>query len=253
MSHATLCVTHCGEPANGYYLCGGCTQRLVGELRRVAELRRHLDATITRQTRTTANVGVTSPAAERPLPINLTAAAVADDLHNVLGTWAFDVAGRHGAAITIASTADAAAYLVAHTSTLRTHPAADELHDEITDAIARAWRAIDRPPERRFAGPCDECGEDLYGRPHRAELRCGHCGAVYDAHHRRSWLLDQARDQLATAKTIARALPDLVGKPITPSMIRGYAHRGRLAPRPPDPTGQARYRVGDVIDLVLST
>ncbi len=258
----TSCVTDCGQPAQGYYLCAHCTHELVAELRRVAELVGQLDATISRQTRTRSGVGVASRPAERPLPVDLAAAEVAHDLHNVLGTWARDIADRTGKPLILRTvraleeretTPALAAWLLEHVSTMRTHPAASELHDEITDATARAWRRVDRPPERRFAGPCDECGTDLYGRPNAAAIRCNGCGTDYDADARRGWLIDQARDQLATPTVIARALPALVGHAITPAMIRGYAHRGRLAARPVDRTGRPRYRVGDVIDLVLST
>lgn len=251
---STECATGCGTAAEGYYLCRGCTQHLVGELRRTGELVDHLNAAIARQTSTGTGVGVASRSAERPLPVNLHAADVARDLGSVLSTWAADMAERTGRPLVDSSATPAVArWLLGSTATMRTHPAASELHDEITDALARGWRAIDRPAARHFAGPCEQCGADLYARPHAAELRCTECGTGYDATDRRTWLLDQARDQLATASTIARALPGLLGRPVTPAMIRGYAHRGRLAPRPADTAGRNRYRVGDVIDLVMST
>jgi len=250
----TTCATGCDRPTGGYYLCPHCTHALVADLRRVDELADQLDATISRQTRTATGVGVTSRPSERPLPVDLTAAEIRADLVNVLTTWARDVADRTGTtAANVAAMPTAAAFLLAHESTLRTHPAAAELHDEITDAIHRAWRAVDRPAERRFVGPCDECGADMYARPHAAEHTCRDCGARYDADERRAWLLEQARDRIETASTIARALPGLLGTNVTPAMIRGYVHRGRLLPRPPDPSGRARFRVGDVIDLVMST
>jgi len=249
----TTCATGCDRPSHGYYLCAHCTHALVGDLRRVGELVRQLETTITRQTRNGTGIGVTSQPSERPLPVNLTAAEVRADLGNVLTTWARDIRGRTGADGDVDSITAAAAYLVANVSTLRTHPAADELHDEITDAIARAWRVVDRPAERRFVGPCDQCSADMYARPHDAEHQCAECGTVYDADERRAWLVDQARDQIETASTIARALPGLLGQNVTPAMIRGYVHRGRLLARPPDAAGRARFRVGDVIDLVMST
>lgn len=251
---STDCVTRCGTDASGYYLCHRCTHALVAELRRVGDLTTHLDHAIARQTSTQSGVGVASRSAERPLPVNLGAADVARDLHNVLGTWAADIAERTGRPLVDSSSTPAIArWLLGSTATMRTHPAAAELHDEITDALARGWRVVDRPAPRHFAGPCDHCDADLYARPNAAELRCTECGTTYNATDRRAWLLDQARDQLATPSTIARALPGLLGRSVTPAMIRGYAHRGRLAPRPADAAGRNRYRVGDVIDLVMST
>lgn len=249
----TLCVTGCDRPAHEYFLCQHCTHALVADLRRVGELADQLEATIARQSRTGTGLGVATRPAEPPMPVNLTAAEVRADLGNVLTTWARDIRARTAAGGHVDNPITAAVYLLGHVSTMRTHPAAGELHDEITDAINRAWRTVDRPAERRFVGPCDECGSDMYAHPHAAMLACPGCGEVYDADDRRAWLVEQARDQLATASTVARALPGLLGHNITPAMIRGYVHRGRLLAHATDYAGRALFRVGDVIDVVTST
>lgn len=244
----TACVT-CGATAGGYYVCRECTRRLCAALSDVAPLVALLTDSIARRTATGDNVGVTSHSAERALPVDLAAAETARDLHSVLTTWARDLAEHNGAALPADDTAAVAAWLTEHTTEIRIHPAADELTDEIHDACHRAWKAVDRPAVRHFAGPCDDCGTDLYGRGEAASLRCAECGAVYDTAERRAWLLDQARDQLVTAAEAARALPALLGHGVTPAMIRGYAHRGRLATRP-GVGGQPRYRVGDLVDVL---
>jgi hypothetical protein len=68
-------------------------------------------------------------------------------------------------------------------------------------------------------------------------------------------LLDGVRDQLADSTMVSRALTGLTGRPVTDSMIRGYAHRGRITRYPPhpfDPANKPRYRMGEVIDLLGS-
>jgi hypothetical protein len=77
---------------------------------------------------------------------------------------------------------------------------------------------------------------------------------------RREWLLAVARDQLVSAPDASRALPALLGKPVTASMIRGYGHRGRLVQHegdehgPRDAAGRLvpLYRLGDIVDVVVA-
>lgn len=72
----------------------------------------------------------------------------------------------------------------------RQHPAADELADEIQDAVRRWWQIIDRAPDRMYAGPCSaviegvECTEQLYANSKRATVSCRTCGSVW-------WLWDR--------------------------------------------------------------
>lgn len=76
------------------------------------------------------------------------------------------------------------------------------------------------------------------------------CGTTWPVEERRTWLLREAEHVLGTATELARALSGL-GEHITPSMIRGYAHRRRLANRGTDETGRPLYRLGDVLALTL--
>ena len=243
----------CTATTDGHHLCRRCTGYLTTALSGVPELAQALDDSISRRVRHTSGVGVASKTADTPLPVNLHAADVSAHLHNTLAEWVRNLAERTGDdALPAEDTAALAAWLRHHTSVMRTHPAAGDCAAALLDATRRGWRAVDRPAQPSYSGPCDDCGADLYGRPAAVELSCTDCGAVYDAAVRREWLLDQARDQLATASTIARALPMLLGQHVTPAMIRGYAHRGRLASRP-GVRGRPRYRVGDVIDLVAAS
>lgn len=92
------------------------------------------------------------------------------------------------------------------------------------------------------------CVIDLYAKHDADTVRCRNCGTEHDTAERQAWLLDAARDTLAHAELIGRAAPNL-GIDITPSAIRGYALRGRLAAKSVDRDGRPLYRVGDVIDL----
>jgi hypothetical protein len=270
----TCSVPLCGNPATSGYMCGVCLGRLDGDLAAVAELAAELNTTITRQARTGYRVG--SRAAEVGLPYNDGAAAVRDDLHNVLSTWVRDLwescgpwreapTGETGPDSTPVvewvldsldlddTLPEMAAWLHRHPSWIDQHPAAGELVDEIGDAVDRARRAVDLPPARVFCGPCPDCGADLYVRLKRAVVACRECGARHDVEARRDALLDAARRAEATAAEIARALPTLLGRELSANTVRTWARAGKLTRRKPDERGRSRYLVGEVIDLALTT
>ncbi|TQS29145.1 hypothetical protein [Microbispora sp. KK1-11] len=144
-----------------------------------------------------------------------------------------------------------ALWLLRHRGRLLGHHGAAQAVDELGDAVRQARRAIDLPPGMWYAGPCgvSGCDADLYARHGARTIRCRTCGATHDASAREAWLMQQVADRLGTATEIARALhgfrPDL-----TPSMIRGYAHRGRLLGHGADELGRPLYRVGDVLTLM---
>jgi hypothetical protein len=96
-------------------------------------------------------------------------------------------------------------------------------------------------------GPGVECDHDLYANPGRRYVTCRACGAEHDVDARRAVLLGAVADQLLTAVEASRALPGLLGRPVTAATVRGLAHRGRLAQRP-----GGLYRVGDLIDALTA-
>jgi hypothetical protein len=108
---------------------------------------------------------------------------------------------------------------------------------------------IDRPIERMYAGPCDECGHDLYVEPGLLTVVCDACSRGYDFKARRTWLLHVVDDRLATAPEVARALSGF-DMPISAELIRQWRHRGRLSTRGRDRLGVPLYRIGDVIGLM---
>lgn len=164
--HTHPCAAHCGRPADGYFLCRGCTDELASHLGSVAALSRELDITVCRGARFSQSVAV-STSGPPPLPFDPGAAEALAVLRNTLTTWARDVAAHLGHRLDMADTdAAVAAWLHVRRHTLRTHPAAGELADELTHAITHGWRAVDRAPGRVYIGPCgaDGCTLDLYGR-----------------------------------------------------------------------------------------
>lgn len=183
---------------------------------------------------------------ENPLPVNLEAAAAADEIANTFGTWARHVSEERGKAVD----GEPAAWLAKQVDWLRYRPEAEEAFDELDDACRRLRRTIDIPVPRWYAGPCT-CGTELYAASQAATVRCSNedCRAEYDAKERKAWLLGEARDVLAHAGWIASAASAL-GEPVTADMIYGYVRRGRLVNHGHDGLRRPLYRVGDVLDVL---
>ncbi|MGW3992391.1 hypothetical protein ACWEF6_02775 [Amycolatopsis sp. NPDC004772] len=165
-------------------------------------------------------------------------------------------------------------WLLRHPSWVQSYSDGAALFDDIRSAVRHAKSTVYGPGERAFLGICSapieapvgddgdtvlvECQRDLYGAKGRPWVACPECGAEWDAVERRRWMLHRMRDELLTATELSRALPNYLerpdDKPVTASMIRGYAKRGRLvahgyAPGSQDP----RYRVGDLLDILEPT
>lgn len=240
-----LCAApQCDRPAHGGFLCPPCVSTLRRDLVAVPDLLADLEVTITRQDKISDDSGGRK-SDERPLPLRLGPMQARDDLLSTLANWAAQLAG--------VPVVGASAYLIERLDDIRIATYAGALADEIGYAVIVAQRAVDKPLQLVYVGPCDKCGWDLYAHPRRAVVACRNdeCGAEYEIASRREWLLKQAEDQLRTATEISRALPNLLQRPLTAAKIRGWAYTGRLAKHPPlpDRPNEPVYRIGDVIDL----
>lgn len=189
---------------------------------------------------------------ERPLPLRLGPLEARRDLELTLWIWARHVAKRVGVPAPIA---DPSGFLLSFLPSAATDKEAGDLADEVGYAVIIGRRAVDKPLELVYVGPCDKCTSDLYSRPGSLVVACrqADCDAEYRVAERRDWLLEQARDHLLNAEEMSRAIPGLLhyDKKLTSAMIRGWAHHGRIAQRPPHPSEprKPRYRVGDVIEV----
>lgn len=192
--------THCGAPTgDAATLCRTCTFKLEADLREIpAYLWAELDTTITRQDKLLPTAERPS-GGEKPLAWNEHAAQVRWELASTLNAWCLDVAGvaEDGrdrlADIPQHAVPELAEWLIRNMPTLRQHPEAGQAYEELTDAIRRARKCIDRPETRtRFkVGPCPEqadegaCDGEVWAYIPTTEdkvshMRCLACDAHWD-------------------------------------------------------------------------
>lgn len=101
------------------------------------------------------------------------------------------------------------------------------------------------------------CERPLWAKPGQHEIRCSDCGSTWDAAERRSALLAEAEDRLATTAMIARIVGTLGGPDVSTeklgARIRQWSKRGRLravGTRVVEGRERPTYRVGDVLELL---
>ncbi|RSN38586.1 hypothetical protein DMC64_41705 [Amycolatopsis sp. WAC 04197] len=155
-----------------------------------------------------------------------------------------------------------AEYLALRPTWLAETPEAGDLYAMVMDGIDRCWRAIDRRPDRQYAGQCDEpdpdtgavCGGDVYGWPDRKFARCSTCGLTYDAASRREELLNSALSLELTAAELSKALPQLMARDsLSVQTIHTWARNGRIVARRRNGRGWPLYSVADVVEVATST
>lgn len=217
-------------------------ERALGDM---PALNNELNTALSRQTATAARVGGRS--AERPLPYDPAASEAQAVLASTLRAWCHEV---HVPVDMVAwlDIDGLATELLCRLPELAAHSGAGEAHDEILAASDQAWKSIDRRPDARYGGPCDECGTDLYGWPGQPTMWCRECGSTYDAGDRLRWMLMRVEDVLGNATVLAGMLQRL-GVQIADSTIRNYALKDLIKAQGSDERGRPAYRLGDILDL----
>lgn len=218
----------------------------VGPDRIIPGLATDLDTAITRETR--FGTGGGSASGETPVLFNTSASEARTILISTLATWTALIAEQRGLPHPAYLLRDLATFLVEQVTWLRAQAAGAEALDEITAALRNATRVIDRPADRKYAGPCttDGCAGEFIAYDQARLARCRDCAAHVELATRQEQLLEQANDMLLTAPQLEKALGGL-GTEVRAKRIHEWCARGRLTNRgTPD---QPLYRVGDVRHL----
>lgn len=253
-----LCATRgCPRPAHpDRVICAHCAWLLKRDLAEIPDLDRELDVTRYRLSAVTATYGPTRGGGVKPLPFDPRAAEAALTLHQVLDRWAAhleraDPANRARPL----HTAGLARWLLHHHHELAARPDAAQATASIGSAVRDAWRAVDRPADRVYAGACNPpaCSEQLYARPGQPFITCHVCGTRHDADMRRTAMQDDLDGRLLTGAEIARLaqyfghVPD---RERTRNLLKVWATRGVITPRGHDKRGDPLYPFGDTLRLL---
>lgn len=262
-------VPRCGRPTSDF-LCAGCVTELVTALRELAfsvcnrqrrpGLLADLQDVVARMTVGTTEKGHSrTKAAEQPMPFHDAASELAWVADNTITTWARDFSETNTHLHpTWSTTAEAAEWMATYPNLLALHPAARELHDEITHLTGEVRRMVDRAPDKIYLGVCGiefdgvMCTDRLYGVADRDTVRCRACGSRHDAHQRWRDIQDGVRASLATAAEISGALAKLYGKQINVKTIRTWAHRGVIDTLGRNRDGEPLHKVGQVLDTAAN-
>lgn len=240
----------CGRPTGDHSLCPSCTGTLASDLAQVPGLLQELEVYRAKLDR----IGERSPrgGSHMPLGYRPMAVEVTDVLHLTLASWAREVATAAGVPlleVPAEHPGALAVWLAAELEVARHMTTAGQLLDEVGYAVRITRRTIDRPEDRVYAGPCDECPADLYASARSSTVECRNCGALYPVQERRAWLLGALREHLATAAEIAMGLGELYGQTVNRKTINQWHHRDRLIDRGFTRDGWPLFRIGDVLDL----
>lgn len=242
----------CGRPTrDAAYLCDTCLGAISRSLGDVPWLVEQLEVTITKQRASGASEGGRD--ASTPVPFHIAAAKVQNSLRVALVKWVrfcVEESVRHsspGPAWPADNLVSMSRWLMWRVDGLSFNDLGTEAHDEITDAVAACWHIIDRPPERRYAGPC-ACGRDLYHKPGADKATCTLCGSTYDVAALYAWMKSQVRGKLVTAREGSALLSrfDMETKQAT---IDKWRERGRLMEKGHNADGHRVYLFDDLLGL----
>lgn len=243
----------CFAPAPNATLCWDCQVRLTHLLADLGEDLAELHTQLARQAR--IGTGSGSRSAETPLAFDARASEILDNVRTVLVGWTRVACETEGDWPDDTETA-----MIRRLRRARwaTHPAADELLDELEYTHSEVLHVIDRPQPRRYLGPCattledgTHCDGDVYQRGSKTPT-CRACKATHVTDLRLAWIAERAADQLVTASEAAGAL-SAWGEHITSDLVRKWAERGRLIPRGHDRHGHPTYVFGECRELALGS
>lgn len=255
----------CGAPVPDQgHLCRGCSQRLRGVLADIPGLLGELQTARTRRTAMPASAVTVEGCSHAgdcgcgvSLPWDDHASRVAAGLRNAVTTWCrclSDDTGRHpapGDRLTV--------WLAAHLTDIRHQLWAPDMLADLTARREAAVRAIDRPEDRLYAGPCSgtihlaegitiQCERRIWARPEDASVRCRACGTVHIVADRQAYMLTAAADLLMPGPKICSVMTTMLRVLVKRSTFRSWVHRGKLVRRGVR-DGADLYRFGDALAL----
>ena len=238
----------CDRPVVEGRVCMTCTNRLERALGDIPALWDELDIVLTRQAR--YNATEARPGAETALAFNQRASDTGTALRNILTTWCKLIGEERGRNMPADIPAAMAKWMLHHVTWIRHHRAGADCVEEILSVVNDARRLVDRPAPRVYAGPCQDCGKDMYAKPDASTVMCRPCGLEYSVSEMQAWMWRETRERLVTAKE-AVVLFGRFGFVVPQKTIEKWRQRKRLSEHGEDRNGRTLYRFEDVWVLAV--
>jgi ribosomal protein L37AE/L43A len=252
----------CGRPTkDDAYRCEHCGDKFAQVLGDLPWLDEELDVTITKQRASAFHDGGAST--EKPLIYNPAASEKRDALRNALVTgirFCTEEGVRNSSpdADLPADTLPAMSrWMLWRVDGLAFNDMGHEIAEAIIEAARDCRRVIDSPPERAYAGPCPECGRDLYHRPDASHVTCSGCGSRWDVGEVNEWMAGRIKAHMHERLVTAREGSTLLGRlgiPVEQGTIDKWRERKHVVeagrePAKGDRQGARLYRWDDLLTL----
>ncbi|RPA64907.1 hypothetical protein EF294_07435 [Gordonia oryzae] len=238
------------------YLSRNEIQQLSTQLRALRSwVCRDLDDAVCRQVEHGGQSEVKPTSDEQPLTFNEHASSIATHLHDTLARWVDLICTqRERPWPGNLTTSQYATWLDRHLVDLAVMPEAGRADREITEALRRALRAIDRPRDSEFIGPCQSPSktvrcDGLYVRPGATTLACSLCGMRSDVEKVREQTNRAVADRLYLSHELSSALSIITGTKVPFERVRNWVRRNKLSVVSSTADGDL-YRLSDALELL---
>jgi hypothetical protein len=239
----------CDNQPDDIYLCLGCRDVLLDDLRRVESTVEAIWAAAARMNVGNGSVGTSGHSAPSE-PTNARAYDAGRTLNVILTGWARAIGNNEPHAV------KAANVLLAQIREVRGQDWAPVLKQELREALTDCDRATDRSAPSIFAGICpteedgEECGTPVYAPEGKPAARCQTCGSTWDVTEWRDRALAAAGPAAGTPAELSRMLSDPITREALPQgTIRQWVNRKKLTPIGHREDGRPVYQVRKVRNL----
>lgn len=196
--------------------------------------------------------------------VNASASDLFDDVQNMLGSWVRDVCERRGVDVPFIPTAvRMSMWLHKHVSALASAECADETFTDVSDAMEKIRRAVNRPAPPKTCGPCptygrhtdkgfviedtrSQCGTRLEARENAVEVRCPTCKQTHNVEALTTKLTNDMHYMSFTIKQLLDVVLPRGNEHIPRRTLYDWAAKGRLKATGEEADGTPKYMLADV-------